>query len=370
MNINYIIRHALVFLFLFIIACRQETSDKKPKSRVKQETSPATKALYFRTPVNGQKFTIGNDITITASTKDTSKTIDSLYYLVNNKLVKKYENKPFRFQWNTNKILPGKQKVSAVAYYADGTKEKHGITVILLSDIKPKLYTYKIIHTYPHDKSAYTQGLVYEDGFLYESTGNYGSSSLRKTNLKSGKTIQLYNLPDNIFAEGICLFDNKIIQLTYKAQVMFIYDKSTFNLLREAPSPTAEGWGITINGDELIMSDGSEVLYFMDKEYFSVTKKLEVYDHNGPVNRLNELEFINGKIYANIYTTDFIVIIDPETGKVEGKANMNGLLRPSDRHSSIDVLNGIAYDNDNGRLYVTGKNWPKLFEVALIASEK
>ena len=371
MNIYSIIRYALMILFLLAMACKQEPSEEKSKSLEKQETKKAQhSSLFFITPVNGQKFTIGDDISIKVSLKDKALTIDSIHYFVNGKPLQKNEAKPSIGNLNTDNALPGKQKISATSYYNDGTKEKSAITIILLSDIIPELYTYKIINTYPHDKNAYTQGLVYEDGILYESTGNYGTSTLRKTALKSGKVIQSYNLPNNIFAEGICLFNDKIIQLTYKAQSMFIYDKGTFNLLREVPAPTLEGWGITNYGNELVMSDGSEILYFMDKEHFSVTRKLEVYDHKGPVNRLNELEYIKGKIYANIYISDDIVIIDPESGKVEARANMKGLLKPSDRHPSIDVFNGIAYDKDNGRLFVTGKNWPRLFEVALVLPGK
>ncbi len=355
----------IITLFLFTY-CSGDHAKKTTKTQIKPKQKRESSTIYFRTPVDAEKFTIGNDVVLRIAQKDTIKKIDSLQYLINNQLVHKTKNKPYNFIWNTDTALPGKQKLAAISWYNNGEREQQSIKLTLLSDFEPKSYTYKIINTYPHDKKAYTQGLFYADNILYESTGNFGSSSLRKVKLKTGKPIQVNNLSNDIFAEGICLLDGKIIQLTYKSRIIFVYDKKTLTLLREESAPTLEGWGITYNGTNLIMSDGTEKLYYLDNEYFSVLKTIEVYDNKGAVTRINELEYINGTIYANIYRSDDIVIIDPQTGKVKGRINMKGLLKPSDRHANIDVLNGIAYNDQNKHFYVTGKHWPKLFEVEFI----
>ena len=230
---------------------------------------------------------------------------------------------------------------------------------------KPKEYTYEIINTFVHDSNAFTQGLVYEDGFLYESTGLNGHSSLRKVELKTGKILQQFNLKDEYFGEGITIFNDKIIQLTYRSNVGFVYDKKTFELLHEFNYPT-EGWGITHDGKDLIMSDGTPTLYFLNPETFELTSRVAVFYKGSLLKNLNELEYINGKIYANIWNTDNIVIVDPQTGHVTGIIDLHGLLSEQESKTA-EVLNGIAYDQKNKRLFVTGKLWPKLFEIKLIS---
>ena len=214
------------------------------------------------------------------------------------------------------------------------------------------------------------RGLQYVDGWLYEGTGNYGTSSLRKVNLETGEVEKIRNLDASLFGEGITVLGERIYQLTYKSQVGFIYDKSTFEEIQKVYYQNKEGWGLTHNGEELIMSDGTHVIYFLDPEMFTVTRQIEVYTDKGRAESLNELEYIDGKIWANRYYTDEIVIIDPETGKVEGRINLKGILKASDRKSSTDVLNGIAWDEEEKRLFVTGKFWPKLFEIKLTSRPK
>lgn len=231
------------------------------------------------------------------------------------------------------------------------------------SDIQ--FYTYKIINIYPHDPTAFTQGLVFDNSFIYEGTGLRGQSSLRKVDLETGTIIQAYELPPQFFGEGITLYKNTIIQLTWQSHTGFVYDKDTFELLKEFTYPT-EGWGITHDGKKLIMSDGTSTLHFLDFETFEEIGSLDVYDTNGPVTRLNELEYINGEIYANVWQTDYIVRIHPQTGQVTGWIDLEGLLSPEECNKRVDVLNGIAYDAKNCRLFVTGKWWPHLFEIELI----
>jgi len=230
------------------------------------------------------------------------------------------------------------------------------------------VYSYKIVNTYPHDRGAFTQGLVFEDGVLYEGTGGYGRSELRKVELKTGMVQHVRELAVQYFGEGICVYGDKIIQLTWRSHVGYVYDKESFELLREFHYPM-EGWGITHDGKRLIMSDGSSTLYFLDSETFDEIGRIEVMAGDRPVDKLNELEYVGGQIYVNIWGTEKIAQIDPETGQVRGWIQLRGLLAPEERGHPIDVLNGIAYDAESGRLYVTGKLWPKLFEIELVLPE-
>jgi glutamine cyclotransferase len=226
-------------------------------------------------------------------------------------------------------------------------------------------YTFKIIAVYPHDRNSFTQGLVYREGELYEGSGLYGRSSLRQVDLQTGEVRQILELPLQFFGEGITIWDDQIIQLTWKANTGFVYDQETFELRHQFTYPT-EGWGITYDGEKLIMSDGTATLYFWDPETLAEIGRVEVRDANGPVVRLNELEYINGEVYANVWQTNHIVRIDPTTGWVSGSIDLTGLLTAEDLTEPVDVLNGIAYDADNDRLFVTGKLWPKLFEIELV----
>jgi glutamine cyclotransferase len=228
---------------------------------------------------------------------------------------------------------------------------------------------YRIVNTYPHDPRAFTQGLVFANDFLYEGTGLRGQSSLRKVDLKTGNILRVRQLPAHFFGEGITIYGNRVIQLTWRAKVGFVYDRQTFELLDTFNYPT-EGWGITHDGRSLIMSAGTSTLYFLNPQTFQEVGRLEVHTRDGPVSRLNELEYVQGEIYANVWKTDRIAKISPETGEVMGWIDLEGLLRPEDLNRRIDVLNGIAYDVKNDRLFVTGKLWPKLFEIELVVPKK
>ncbi len=231
--------------------------------------------------------------------------------------------------------------------------------------LQTPVYSYKVINTYPHSTDSFTQGLVFDQGVLYESTGLNGQSAVKIVDLKSGKTIKSHELPDKYFGEGMTIVGNKIFQLTWRAKKGFVYDKNTLKLLRTFNYST-QGWGITYDGKYLIMSDGSDVLYYLDPKTFNVSGKLEVYDQNGKVSRLNELEYIDGNIYANVWGTEKIAIINPKSGQVKAWIDLSGLLSGEDKKKRIDVLNGIAYNEENQKLYVTGKLWPKLFEIEVI----
>jgi glutamine cyclotransferase len=230
------------------------------------------------------------------------------------------------------------------------------------------VYSYKIDNTYPHDNGAFTQGLVFANDVIYEGTGLYGKSSLRKLDLETGKVLQSYELPAQYFGEGITVFQNIIIQLIWKSNMGFVYDESSFKLLHDFTYAT-EGWGITHDGERLIISDGTSTLHFLDLETFSTIGHIEVCNNDTPIDKLNELEYINGQIYANIWQTDYIAIINPQSGQVSGWIDLSGLLSSQYCNEPVDVLNGIAYDTVNDRLLVTGKLWPWLFEIKLVAAE-
>jgi glutamine cyclotransferase len=227
------------------------------------------------------------------------------------------------------------------------------------------VYSCSIVNTYPHDRNAFTEGLVFDDGVLYEGTGRYGNSSLRKVQLETGDVLQIRELSPEFFGEGITICGDKIIQLTWQSHVGFVYDRNTFKLLQEFHYST-EGWGITYDGTRLIMSDGTPTLHFLDPQTFEEVGRLEVFDNDGPVANLNELEYVQGEIYANVWQTDRIAMIAPATGRVAGWIDLEGLLTAEDRAVPVDVLNGIAYDAATDRLFVTGKLWPKLFEIELL----
>ncbi len=225
-------------------------------------------------------------------------------------------------------------------------------------------YGYEVRRVYPHDPSAFTQGLLFRDGLLWESTGLNGRSSLRKVELATGHVIKKLDVPSEFFAEGMTVFRGRVYQLTWQGQKGFIYDPETFQQLGEF-AYTGEGWGLTHDNDYLIMSDGTNRLRFLDPATFETKRTLSVALDGRPVRELNELEYVKGEIYANVWQTDRIMRIDPQTGKVVGVIDLTSLLSSADRDAATDVLNGIAYDEAGDRLFVTGKLWPKLFEIRL-----
>jgi glutamine cyclotransferase len=231
------------------------------------------------------------------------------------------------------------------------------------SNNEPRSYTYTVVNAYPHDPGAFTEGLVFENGFLYESTGLSGNSTLRKVELETGQPLQLYSLPPQFFGEGITIFGDEIVQLTWQSHKGFVYDKDSFEILKEF-SYLGEGWGITHGNNRLIMSNGSATLSFIDPVTFKVIGEIQVTDGDTPVTNLNELEYVNGDVYANVWHLDKIAIINIQTGQVKGWIDLTGLYHGVNADPE-DVLNGIAYDAQGERLFVTGKRWSQLFEIKL-----
>jgi glutaminyl-peptide cyclotransferase len=226
-------------------------------------------------------------------------------------------------------------------------------------------YSYRIVHAYPHDPTAFTQGLEYKAGCFYESTGLKGHSTLRKVKPETGEIIQQATVPPEYFAEGITVLDHQILQLTWQSHVGFIYDQPAFHLLRTFTYP-GEGWGLTNDGETVYMSDGTPQIRCWNAVTLAETKRFTVHDGSLAIENLNELEYVRGEIYANVWQTDRIARISPADGRVLGWIDLSGLLSMEDRLKNPDVLNGIAYDPVGDRLFITGKLWPKLFEIKLV----
>ena len=239
-----------------------------------------------------------------------------------------------------------------------------GLNLTPIDTTGTTLHNIQVVNVYPHDPKAYTQGFVFHEGFFYEGTGLQGLSTIRKVELKTGKILKSYQLPPEYFGEGIAIFDNKLIQLTWQSHIGFIYDLESFRLLGTFSYPT-EGWGITFDGKHLIMSDGTAVLRFLETQTYKIVKQIEVRDRGNIVPNINELEYIRGEVYANVWGTAYIVRISPRTGQVLGWIDLRGLYQYVSAGGKKDVLNGIAYDAKDNRLFVTGKYWPNIFEIRL-----
>lgn len=233
-------------------------------------------------------------------------------------------------------------------------------------DNRARQVSYEVVNSYPHDPTSFTQGILWADGGFYESTGLYGQSKLRRLEFPSGKVLKQISLDPELFGEGLALIDTRLIQLTWKSHRGLVYEKDGFRLLQEFNYDT-EGWGLTFDGKNLILSDGSSNLFYLDAQTFKPIRKLAITMNGQPVPELNELEFIDGEIWANVWQTDLILRINPSTGQVTSFLNLKQILSPSDRKGSENVLNGIAYDPEQKRIFITGKLWPRVFEIKLKA---
>jgi len=356
----YSITFAFVFLILSLCSCNQSDAPVKNMPVEKQQTK---KVAQLQSPERGAKYTIGEMVEVSVTLKDTVQ-LDSVLVYFRGKEVGAFTGSE-SILIDTEGSLPGKAGVRVKLHFSKGSSETYSTQITLNSDITPKQYRYKLVNTYPHDIRAYTQGLQFYEGWMYEGTGNPNQSTVRKVRFEDGEVVQIRNNASEIFGEGITIYNGRIYQLTYKAQVCYIYDLNTLEEIQKVYYQNKEGWGLTNNGSELIMSDGTHVICFLDPEMFTVNRQIEVYDNNGPVSDLNELEYVKGKIYANRYYTDEIVIINPVNGKVEGRADLKGILPVKERKPSTNVLNGIAWDPETDRLFVTGKYWPKLYEIKI-----
>ncbi len=295
---------------------------------------------------------------------------DSIIYLLDSiRITTKKDSSALTLKTDT---LPLGPRVITVKMYQGGKNQDITTNIVLLAAKAPEEYTYKVEKVYPHDTSSYTEGLLYQDGYLYESTGTKGLSTLRKVELTTGKAIKVAKIDTQYFGEGSAIVGNKIVMLTYRdPRVLFVFDKNTFKLEKTLPYHVGvEGWGLCSDGKKLYTDDSTNRIWFLNKDTYSQIGYIDVYDDKGAVNELNELEYIDGKLYANVYTTNNIVVIDPKTGAVLQKIDMSNIWPIAERPAGFDnansVLNGIAWDAQGKRLFVTGKNWPHLYQIKFI----
>ncbi|WP_423146817.1 glutaminyl-peptide cyclotransferase [Rubrolithibacter danxiaensis] len=344
------IRRILLFIsaaYFLIASCK---SDKN-----------STQTFYIA-PEAGTMIKSGEDVVVDLQFSPDLK-VDSVVYLLDSAIVSR--------QTDTSSVkistkgLPLGSHLIVSKIYSNGQADEQTSNIVLIAAKAPEQWSYKVVNTFPHDTASYTEGLEYHDGILYESDGQYGESSLRKVNLNTGSVIKQIQIPARYFAEGITMVGDKIIMVTYKEGIGFVYDKNTLEKLSEFNYQAGnEGWGLHFDGKHILNTDGSNRIYLLNKDTYQSEGYLEVYNNEGPVNSLNELEVIDGKIYANVYLSDVIVVINPETGAVEAEIDFSDLFpeRPKDEDL---VLNGIAWDAAKRRMFITGKKWPKLFEVKI-----
>ncbi len=358
----------IIILLGFLASCKSDEKKEKPASL----TEPANKTveakenplhLSFTEVGKDKKYLLGDKIKITG-TIDSFAPADTLVLFINNKEAARLTNTNNVFEWDTQHAHTGKNKIE-LEIYTENKRYKKEKNITLYSDLVPEEYGYKVKNVYKHDVHAYTQGLFYHKGYFYEATGLKGQSTVRKVKPETGEVLQSFAIPKDIFGEGITLFKNKIIQLSWNSGRGFVYDFENFKQLDEF-TYGGEGWGLCNDEKYLYMTNGSAEVKIIEPETYSVIDRFEVFDDKGSVKYLNELEYIDGYIFANIYQYEKIVKFDPKTGQVIANIDLSDILPMNDYKSDTDVLNGIAYDNANKRLFVTGKNWPKLFEIELV----
>lgn len=343
-----------ILLVLSVFSC-SNASQKSRKPIAKISVLPGRKTIFT-----------DDSIRFTVNIKLRNGVLEKSELFLNNTLLETSKETDFSYTVAAFKEV-GKYQLKVVSTKTDGVEGVNFYTFEVLSDLEPESYTYEIVKEYPHNTDHFTQGLEIKDGVFYEGTGENGKSGLFQFDLHSGKILRSAKLEDQHFGEGITILNDKIYQLTYRSQKGFIYDLHSFARIDSFSYKTPEGWGLTNDGEFLLKTDGSEFVEFINPANMQVEKRIAVYDNKGPVRFLNELEYDKGYLYANVYTTNFIVKIDLKTGKVVSRINLDGLLSTVyNPDKPVDVLNGIAIDRENGKIYVTGKLWPKIFEIRLV----
>ncbi len=361
----------ICFLNVFF-SCGNSTGNKnKGEKTSSPQTKIHIKSIKILSPQNNTALRF-NDVLKIAYQTAQEYPADSIRVFLNGKELKYTRLEPDKIQIKIPEYKTGKLILKLHAYHKGGKESSSSCSLNILPDTKPIRLNYTIIKEYPHDKKAYTQGLVYHEDFIYEGTGlREGLSSLRKLDIKTGKVISILNLDKEYFGEGITIYKNRIYQLTWTSRKGFIYEIENFSPISTFGYPT-EGWGLTTMDKELVMSDGSNSLHFIEPESFFIKRSIQVFDYEGPVNSINELEYANGLIWANIWLKDKIIAIDPYSGAVVKEIDFSSLLTKKERKKmdiQDDVLNGIAYNYKKKTFYITGKRWPKLFEIDIIQKD-
>ncbi len=366
--LKYLILLSVSLLIAWTISCSGRPGTKEEIKAIKNtvpEDETSLRLIRIVTPEENEDYKLNQVIDIELELVFKSRIPDSVTLFYDTKLVRVLKSEPWKCSVSGEMVSTTGRKALKVIAYKDG-KTQNPVTRFLLiySDITPKINKFRVVNSFPHDKKAFTQGLFFDAGSLYESTGQETESSLREVEIATGKVIRQLNLDASLFGEGITLYNERIFQVTWRNKVGFVYEKGSFRQINRIYYPT-EGWGLTTVGDRIIMSDGTNILYYYEPEMFTSISRIEVYDNEKKVDSLNELEYINGEIWANIWMEDRIARIDPVSGKVKAYVDLSGLFPHNDRNPEAEVLNGIAYDEATNRIFVTGKRWSKLFEIRI-----
>ncbi len=374
MKINcckYIISIAVFLLLAWTISCSGRSGNRDEVKSAEASPSPAGEAASLKLiklvrPAENAEFKLNQSIDVEVVPESENRIPDSVAVYYDSRPVNTIKNEPWKCTIPAKMVSGTGRKALKVITYKDGRLQNPiARFVVVFSDIIPPVNRYKIVNNYPHDIKAFTQGLFYDSGLLYESTGQETESSLREVELTTGRVIRQLNIDASLFGEGITLYKNRIFHVTWSSKVGFVYEKETFKQINKIYYPT-EGWGLTTLDDRIVMSDGTNVLYFYEPEMFTSVSRIEVFDNEKKVDSLNELEYINGEIWANIWMEDRIARIDPVSGKVNAYIDLTGIFPLNERNQGAEVLNGIAYDPAAKRIFVTGKRWSKLYEIRVI----
>lgn len=362
---RFVVSVLVSLILVWSISCSGKPGNREEKSEEPAAISDSEKVtVKIVSPEENTEFRLNDPIGVRLTVEGSNRA-DSIVISFDSRKAATIRSEPWEYTIPPAfTVTTGRKSLKVTAWR--GGKSAASVTrfMIVYADKAPVRYGYRVIHAYPHDREAFTQGLFYYKGLLYEGTGQETGSSLREVDLQTGKVMRQHNLDASLFGEGITLYNDRIFQVTWENKVGFVYDRATFKVINKVYYPT-QGWGLTTIDNRIVMSDGTNVLYFYEPESFTAISRLEVYDDKKMIDSLNELEYINGEIWANIWMSDEVARIDPVSGKVKGYIDLQGLLSESDRLPETDVLNGIAWDEAGKRIFVTGKRWPKLFEIRI-----
>jgi len=357
---NCLLRLAIP-IFLFSCGREKENNHAETEDLLSQRS-------YFLIQAIMRPLVVGQEVTFSFELMDSTKIMDSLVYLMDEKKFGIHLNPGLEkreVKWISTDNTVGKHTFKVTGFIKGIAKESATQSFYLKSDIVPESYSHQIFKTFPHDKQSFTQGLEWYKGKLYEGIGLNGKSAVLETDYITGKSVKKVELANEFFGEGITLHDNLLYQITWQNKKGFVYQLPDLKKVKEF-SYSTDGWGLCFVNDELAMSDGTNNIYFLNPENFTQSHKIEVWDNKNPISAINEMEMVDGRIWANKYQTDTLLNIDPKTGKILGYADLSGILKDADKTGEEDVLNGIAYNPAEKLFYVTGKNWGKIFAIKLI----
>lgn len=364
-KIMNVIKYCFVLILMLLVGCvNSKKAERQTQSLDQKLVRKSNDIFEVISPQYSNQFIIGEEVDFTLNLSDSTKVIDSLYVFLNEKLLATSHELEFSKKLSPAKV--GENKLTISAFSAGATTQSKSLSLLFLSDLKPKEISYSVVNKYPHSTDNFTEGLIYYQGALFEGTGLRGKSFILESDLKTGKVINSLSLESRVFGEGITIFKDKIVQLTYTLKVGYVYDRTSFEKLETFDTSFSdEGWGLTNDGSNLLMSNGTNKILYLNPNDYSYIKNVSVYDDEKSISNLNELEYIDGLLYANIWMENRIAQIEPKSGKVLGYLDLSDLVPTGMAAQKADVLNGIAYNYETGNLLVTGKFWDFIYEIKL-----